>query len=69
MTITMVSGAKMMIALVGRCAAMILLLLLLSGPTTTPAPAAAERSPTGAATNPPRIQLFQTFLADPKVQE
>ena len=69
MTITMVIGAKMMKALVGRCTAMILLVLLLSGPTTAPAQAAAERSPTGAATNPPQIQLFLTLLADPKVQE
>ena len=69
MTITMVIGAKMMKALAGRCTAMILLVLLLSGPTTAPAQAVAERSPTGAATNPPQIQLFLTLLADPKVQE
>jgi len=62
-------GAKVVSGFVGRRAAMILLVLLSLGPTTAPAQAAAEKSPTGAATNPPQIQLFLTLLADPKVQE
>src|SRR5215472_16252885 len=62
-------GAKVVSGFVGRRAAMILLVLLSLGPTTAPAQAAAEKSPTGAATNPPQIQLFLTLLADPKVRE